>query len=414
MNILVLNTGSSSLKFQIIDTDIEKIEASEDKQLAKGIIERIGSQAVLTFEVPGQPKRKESMLIKDHKEAIQQIINWITADSTTIEGINSLQDIHAIGHRTVHGGEKFNGSIAISQDVISMIEECIDLAPLHNPANLKGIYAAKEAFGPMIPQVAVFDTAFHSTMPEEAYLYGIPYQYYLNYKIRKYGFHGTSHRFVSYRYRTLAGIPREKTNIITMHMGNGCSACAIKNGVSVDTSMGMTPLEGMMMGTRAGDIDPSIIEYIAHKESIPFEEVFSVLNKRSGLTGISGLTNDMRDLEDEMARGDRRAKLAIEMFSYRAKKYIGSYLAVLNGAQAICFTGGIGENGPIPRMQICGEMSALGVELDPELNEIAIRGKEMKISTPNSKVEVWVIPTNEELIIARDTYRIVANVPRPW
>ncbi len=415
MNILVLNCGSSSIKFQIIDTDLEKIEKSEDVQLAKGLIERIGSQSLVSLQISGQSAIKEAVALKDHKAALQFIINWLSSATTKIPGINGLKDIHAIGHRTVHGAEKFANSVRIDSDVISMIEDCIDIAPLHNPANLKGIYAAKEAFGADIPQVAVFDTAFHSTMPDEAYMYAIPYQYYSRYRIRKYGFHGTSHRFVAYRYRKLKNLTRQETKVITMHLGNGCSGCAIDNGVSIDTTMGMTPLEGLMMGTRSGDIDPSIIEYIAHKEATSCEEVFSILNKRSGLTGISGLTNDMRDLEEEeIEHGDRRAKLAIDMFCYRVKKYIGSYLAVLNGAQAVCFTGGIGENSPIVRSRVCSNMENLGIKIDEELNQAVIRGKETKISSEDSKVEVWVIPTNEELIIARDTCRIVLNVPKPW
>lgn len=413
MNILVLNCGSSSIKFQIIDTDLEKIEKSEDVQLAKGLIERIGSQSLVSLQISGQSTVKEAVALKDHKAALQFIINWLSSKDTKIPGINGLKDIHAIGHRTVHGGEKFANSVRIDSDVITMIEDCIDLAPLHNPANLKGIHAAKEAFGPDIPQVAVFDTAFHSTMPDEAFMYGIPYQYYSRYRVRKYGFHGTSHRFVAYRFRKLRNITREETKVITMHLGNGCSGCAIDKGVSVDTTMGMTPLEGLMMGTRSGDIDPSIIEYIAHKEATSCEEVFNILNKRSGLTGISGLTNDMRDLEDEeVHHGDRRAKLAIDMFSYRVRKYIGSYMAALNGAQAIIFTGGIGENSALIRSRVCSGMENLGIKIDEEKNHNMTRGTETKISTDDSKVEIWVIPTNEELIIARDTCRIVLNVPK--
>lgn len=409
MNILVLNTGSSSLKFQIIDTDYEKIEKSEDKQLAKGLIERIGSdKADLTFQITGQDKQKKTMPLADHKQAIDEIVNWLTDSNTHIDGISSLKDIHAIGHRTVHGGEKFSSSVRIDENVVSMVEECVGLAPLHNPANLKGIAAASETFGKDIPQVAVFDTAFHTTMPEKAYLYAVPYNYYTDYKVRKYGFHGTSHRFVSYRYRTLKGLTPEQTKIITMHMGNGCSACAIDHGKSIDTSMGMTPLEGMMMGTRAGDLDSSLIEYVAHKENVSCEEIFNVINKKSGLFGVSGLTNDMRDLEAEAQKGHKRAQIALDMFAYRAKKYIGSYMAAMNGADAIIFTGGIGENGFEARANICNGLTAIGIEIDPELNAKAIRGAEMKISSSTSKVEVWVIPTNEELIIARDTFRIVS------
>ena len=409
MNILVLNTGSSSLKFQIIDTDYEKSKSNTDKQLAKGLIERIGSErSDMTFQVIGSDKVKKSAVLPDHKAAIQEIINWLTSDETHIEGIKSLADIEAIGHRTVHGGEKFNGSVAVDENVVKMITECVDLAPLHNPANLKGINAVYETFGREIPQVAVFDTAFHTTLPKKAYIYPVPYSYYSDYKVRKYGFHGTSHRYVAERYRELAGKSIEDTNIITMHMGNGCSATAIKHGKSIDTSMGMTPLEGMMMGTRAGDIDASLVEFVAHKENVPCEEIFKVINKKSGLLGVSGVTNDMRDLTAEAGKGNPRAKLAIEMFAYRAKKYIGSYLAAMNGADAIVFTGGIGENNIETRAMICGDLDFLGIKLDPQLNAQA-RGKEMIISSADSKVVVWVIPTNEELIIARDTFRIVSE-----
>lgn len=412
MNVFVLNCGSSSLKFQIIETDLELIDKGKDRQLAKGLIERIGSQAIITYKIGDKTVEKQAIALRDHKAALNHIITWINHPNTTIPGIKSLEDVHAIGHRIVHGGEKFQHSILIDDKVIAGIEDCIDLAPLHNPANLKGIYAARETFGPNIPQVAIFDTAFHSSMPEDAYLYPIPYEYYIRYKIRKYGFHGTSHRFVAYRYRMLENKSQENSKIITLHLGNGCSACAIKNGKSIDTSMGMTPLEGLMMGTRSGDIDPQVVEVIAHKEGTSLEEVFNILNKRSGLLGISGLTNDMRDLEqEESGHNDRRAALAIDMFAYRVKRYIGNYLAVLNGADAICFTGGIGENGADVRKKICENMDYLGIVIDDQLNQEAIRGKEMKISTPESKIDVYVIPTNEELVIARDTVRVVNNIP---
>ena len=412
MNVFVLNCGSSSLKFQIIETDLELIEKGKDRQLAKGLIERIGSQAIITYKIEGKPAEKVAVALRDHKAALSNIITWINHPNTTIPGIKSLEDIHAVGHRVVHGGERFQHSTLIDDKVITGIEDCIDLAPLHNPANLKGIYASRETFGLDIPQVAIFDTAFHSTMPEEAYLYPIPYEYYIRYKIRKYGFHGTSHRFVAYRYRLLENREKENSKIITLHLGNGCSACAIKDGKSIDTSMGMTPLEGLMMGTRSGDIDPQVIEVIAHKEGTSIEEVFNILNKRSGLLGISGLTNDMRDLEEEESgHNDRRAALAIDMFAYRVKRYMGNYLALLNGADAICFTGGIGENGADVRKKICSNLENLGIEIDDNLNQQAIRGKEMKISSPSSKIDIYVIPTNEELVIARDTVRVVNNVP---
>jgi len=320
MNILVINCGSSSLKFQIVQTDLELIEKQADKQLAKGLIERIGSQALISYKADGQPAFKTTAPIRDHKSAIMHLIQWITSEESKIPGINSLEDINAVGHRTVHGGETFSQSVKIDNDVIKCLEDNIDLAPLHNPANIKGIKAAREVFGLSIPQVGIFDTSFHQTMPEENYLYAIPYQYYRRYKIRKYGFHGTSHRFVALRYRVLENLPKEKTNIITLHLGNGASACAIKGGKSIDTSMGFTPLEGLIMGTRCGDIDPSVVEFISHKEASTMDEVFNMLNKRSGIMGISGLTNDMRDLlEEEAEHQDRRAILAVKMFSQRIK-----------------------------------------------------------------------------------------------
>jgi acetate kinase len=414
MNILVLNCGSSSLKFQIIDTDLEKIEKNEDRELARGLIERIGSEALITLKVEGKASIKSTAPIRDHKAAIQYIIKWVTNPDTGIPGINSLEDIHAIGHRTVHGGEEFKSSVKIDNEVIAKMEDNIELAPLHNPANLKGIYAAREVFGPSVPQVAIFDTAFHSTMPETAYLYAIPYQYYRRYKIRKYGFHGTSHRYIAYRYRVLTGKTKEETNIITLHLGNGSSACAIKKGKSIDTSMGFTPLEGLMMGTRCGDIDPTIIDFLHHKEGASLDEIFNMLNKRSGLLGISGLTNDMRDLEIEIAEHqDRRAQLAIDMFCSRVVKYIGAYLATMNGADAICFSAGIGENGPEVREKVCKHLEFLGVKIDKKVNNKTIRGKEGLISTPDSTMKVFVIPTNEELVIARDTCRVVLNAPLP-
>ncbi|TAL69718.1 MAG: acetate kinase [Bacteroidetes bacterium] len=415
MNIFVLNCGSSSLKFQIIETDLDLIKDDKDRTLAKGLIERVGSQAIITFQVEGHPPVKQAAPLRDHKAALNYVIKWITDSETDIPGIRSLEDIHAIGHRVVHGAERFKKSVRIDKEVIEGIEDCIDLAPLHNPANLKGIYAAREQFGPNTPQVAVFDTSFHSTMPEISYLYAIPYQTYRRFKVRKYGFHGTSHRYISYRYRKLTGREREDTNIITLHLGNGSSACAIKGGNSLDTSMGMTPLDGLMMGTRCGDIDPTVIEYLMHKEGTSIDEVFNVLNKRSGVLGISGLTNDMRDLLDEIKEHqDRRAILAVDMFCAKVRKYIGAYIAEMNGADAICFAGGIGENSFDIRKKIITGLDWLGIEIDDSRNEQAYGGKQMKISSDDSKVEIYVIPTNEELILARDTLRVVLNVPRIW
>jgi acetate kinase len=413
MNVLVLNCGSSSLKFQIIQTDIQKIEKDADRPLARGLIERIGSQALVTLQAADRPAVKHAAPLRDHRAALDHIIKWIISDESQIPDISSLADIHAVGHRVVHGAEQFAKSIIIDDKVIRGIEDCIDLAPLHNPANLKGIHAARELLGAGIPAVAVFDTSFHATMPEISFLYAIPYQLYRRHKIRRYGFHGTSHRYVAYRYRQLTGKSREDTNLITLHLGNGCSACAIKNGVSHDTSMGLSPLEGLVMGTRGGDLDPAVLEFLSHKEGMSMNEIDTLLNKQSGLLGISGLTNDMRDLlEEAKDHQDRRASLAINIFAQRAKKYIGSYLAEMNGADAIIFTGGIGENAAPIRSLICADLGWLGIEIDEKLNNEKISGKEGEINTGKSRVKVFVIPTNEELLIARDTVRCISNVPR--
>jgi acetate kinase len=413
MNILVLNCGSSSLKFQIIQTDLEMIEKVADKQLAKGLIERIGSQALVSLQAAGKTAVKHAAPLRDHRAALDHVIKWIVSKDAQIPDIQSLADIHAVGHRVVHGAEQFTKSTIITDAVIRGIEDCIDLAPLHNPANLKGIHAARELLGTGIPAVVVFDTSFHSTMPETSFLYAIPYQLYRRHKIRRYGFHGTSHRYVAYRYRQLTGKTREETNVITIHLGNGCSACAIKNGVSFDTSMGLSPLEGLVMGTRSGDIDPAVLEFLSHKEGMSMSEIDTLLNKQSGLLGISGLTNDMRDLlEEAKDHQDRRATLAINIFAQRAKKYIGSYLAELNGADALIFTGGIGENAATIRQRICANLEWLGIEIDEQLNNEKVGGKEGEINTHKSRVKVFVIPTNEELLIARDTVRCIVDVPK--
>lgn len=407
MNILVLNCGSSSLKFQIISTDLEKIANNADIRLAEGHIERIGGAGLITFKAKGKESHRSAAPVRDIKTALETVLRWIS-ETADIEGINSLADIQAIGHRVVHGGEKFKQSVMIDEEVLRGIEDCIELAPLHNPANIKGIVAAREIFGKAIPQAAIFDTAFHQTLPETSYLYALPYQFYRRHKIRRYGFHGTSHRYISYRYRTLNNIPREKVNVITLHLGNGCSIAAIKGGHSMDTSMGLTPLEGLVMGTRSGDLDPAIIDFIAAKEGLTVQEIETLLNKQSGLLGISGLTNDMRELLAEAEEsGDRRAKLAIDIFCYRVRKYIGSYLAAMNGTDAIIFSGGIGENSPKVRSLICQELKWIGVEIDEDLNNAQIKGNKGMISTESSRPKVWVIPTNEELLIARDTVRLI-------
>ena len=414
MNILVLNCGSSSLKFQIIETDLDLIEKNADVQKAKGLVERIGSQSLVTLQAAGKAPLKQAAGLRDHRAALDYVVRWIISPEAMVPGIHSLADIHAVGHRVVHGAEKFTKSVIIDEAVIRGIEDCIDLAPLHNPANLRGITSARDLLGPGVPQVAVFDTSFHSTMPETAYLYAIPYQLYRRHKIRRYGFHGTSHRYVAYRYRQLAGKEFEDTNVITLHLGNGCSACAIKKGALVDTSMGLTPLEGLVMGTRGGDMDPAVLEYLWHKEAMTMAEIDAVLNKQSGLLGLSGLTNDMRELlDEEREHQDRRATLAIEIFCQRIRKYIGAYLAEMGGADAIVFTGGIGENSSPIRQRVCTGLEWLGIEVDPEINGKLV-GKEGEITKSGSRVRTFVIPTNEELLIARDTVRCVRNVPRRW
>jgi acetate kinase len=418
MNILVLNCGSSSVKFQLISTDAEKIENNTDLRLAFGIIERIGGPALVSFSVVNADgtnrTQREAMPLRDHSAAIEKIVQWIISSDASIPGITSYANIEAIGHRVVHGGEALTRSMLINDEVIRQIEDCIDLAPMHNPQNLRGIYAIAKVFGGNAKQAATFDTAFHHTLPEHAYLYAIPYQLYRRHKIRRYGFHGVSHRYVQFRYRTLLDLEREEVNVISIHLGNGCSVCAIKGGYSIDTSMGMTPLEGLVMGTRSGDIDPAIVEHLAVKEGYSVTDVESVLNKQSGLLGISGLTNDMRELVAEAVENDdRRAKLAIEIFAYRVRKYIGSYLAAMNGASAVIFTGGIGENSNYVRGKIVDGLEWLGISLDDTLNLGMTRGKEGKISADGSRLEAWVIPTNEELMIARDTYRCVMGLESP-
>lgn len=410
MNVLVLNCGSSSLKFQLISTSLEQIERRADRTLAKGQIERIGGAATLSFQTDGNDPVRSARPIRDIRAALDAVLQWIASDEAAIEGVDGLADIQAIGHRVVHGGEKFSQSVLITDEVIRGIEDCIELAPLHNPANIQGIQAARSFFGKTMPQAVVFDTAFHHTLPEHVYLYAIPYQFYRRHKIRRYGFHGTSHRYIAYQYRTLNGIPREQVNIITLHLGNGSSIAAIRDGNSIDTSMGLTPLEGLVMGTRSGDIDPAIIEFICDKEGLSVHEADNLLNKQSGLLGISGLTNDMRELIAEADEsGDRRARLAIEIFCYRIQKYIGAYLAAMNGTDSVIFSGGIGENSARIRSVICGGLSWVGLELDEAKNEECVGGREGVISSDASRVKVSVIPTNEELLIARDTVRLISG-----
>jgi acetate kinase len=408
MNVLVLNCGSSSLRFQVIATDLDAIERDADRRLAQGRVERVGGHALITLQVGNRPRVIEEAPLRDHRAAVEWVLRWIVSAESGIESVRSLSDLHAVGHRVVHGGERFQQSVRIDADVLSGIEECVELAPLHNPANLKGIRAARAILGEGVPDVAVFDTAFHATMPEVSYLYGIPYQYYRRFKLRRYGFHGTSHRYVAYRYRKLRGLPKEKVNIVTLHLGNGCSACAIREGRSFDTSMGFTPLEGLVMGTRSGDLDPSIVEYLCEKEGVSLQETTAILNRQSGLLGISGLTADMRDLlAEEAEHDDRRAHLAIEVFCQRVRKYLGAYVAALGCADAVVFAGGIGENSPEVRARICAGLECLGLALDPERNAALADGRAGPITKEGSRLAAWVIPTDEELLIARDTVRVV-------
>ena len=413
MNVLVLNCGSSSVKFQLIATDLEQIAQDTDVRLAHGIIERIGGAAIITFTTDGSAPQRSAAPVRDTRAAVDIILRWIISDESGIADVNSFADVHAVGHRVVHGGERFSKSVLITDEVQRGIEDGIELAPLHNPANIAGITAARASLGAGVPQVAVFDTAFHQTLPDYAYLYAVPYQLYRRHRIRRYGFHGTSHRYVAYRYRTLRGIPRDATNVITLHLGNGCSIAAIREGNCIDTSMGLTPLEGLVMGTRSGDIDASVVDFIGSKEGLSAAEVESLLNKQSGLLGISGLTDDMRELLAEAHENDdRRARLAVEIFCYRARKYIGAYLAAMNGADAIVFTGGIGQNSPEVRAKICEGLAWLGIQIDATRNTAHTSGREGQISAEDSRVGVYVIPTNEELLIARDTVRVVTGAPQ--
>ena len=413
MNIFVINAGSSSLKFQVIATDLERIRLDQDELLCRGQIERIGGEAIITVQNRAGLRQKLPAPIRDVSAALDYVLRWLASDRSGIDEIRSLGDIHAAGHRVVHGGEVFNESVIIDDEVLKGIEDCIDLAPLHNPNNLRGIRALREIFGQATPQVAVFDTAFHTSIPEYAYLYALPYHLYRRHRIRRYGFHGTSHRYVAFRYRTLRGLTREQTHIITLHLGNGCSAAAIREGHTMDTSMGLTPLEGLVMGTRSGDPDPAIINLIATKEGLSTHEVDSLLNTQSGLLGISGLTNDMKVLEQELREhDDRRVRLAIEVFCYRARKYIGAYLASMGGADAIVFTGGIGEHSPEIRGRICAGLEWAGLTVDAAQNQ-QIVGREGRISNEGSRLHAWVIPTNEELLIARDTVRCVLGESHP-
>ena len=395
MNVLVINCGSSSLKYQLIDSQTEAV-------LAKGLCERIGIDGRLVYEKAGCDKEVTEAAMPTHKQAIQLVLEALV--NPTTGAIADLTAIDAVGHRVVHGGEKFATSTVLTEEVIAVIEECNDLAPLHNPANLIGIRACQELM-PNVPMVAVFDTAFHQTMPEIAYMYGLPYEYYEKYSVRRYGFHGTSHSYVSKRAADILGKDYSELKTIVCHLGNGASICAVNGGKSVDTSMGLTPLEGLIMGTRSGDVDPSILDFIAQKENLTLSEVMNVLNKKSGVEGISGVSSDFRDLAAAAKEGNHRAELAIDAFAYRVVKYIGAYVAAMNGVDAICFTAGLGENDAATRAKIVANLEYLGIAIDAEKN--SIRGEEVVISTADSKVKVLTIPTNEELAICRETVALV-------
>jgi len=401
MKVLVLNSGSSSVKYQFIETSTREV-------LAKGQVERIGmDDAVLTHIRADGDTVKISAEILDHNIAIEYVIAVLLSKNHGV--IKDKSEIDAVGHRVVHGGEVFSDSVLITDEVIEKIRENIELAPLHNPHNLRGIMACKRLL-PDTPQVAVFDTAFHQKMPEYAFIYGLPYELYKKYKIRRYGFHGTSHRYVSHRASEILGVPIEKLKIITAHLGNGCSMSAVKFGVSIDTTMGFTPLEGLLMGTRSGDIDPAIVLYVMSKEGLSMSEANALLNKHSGLLGISGVSSDMREIIQEMKNGNPRAKLAFDVFCYRIKKYIGAYASAMGGVDAIVFTAGIGENSPDVRKKVCEGLEFLGIKIDDEKNNSP--EKEKIITTEDSKVKVLVIPTNEELVIALDTAEIVSRMAK--
>ena len=395
MNVLVINCGSSSLKYQLINSDTEAV-------LAKGLCERIGIDGRLVYQLAGHDKEITEAPMPTHKEGIQMVLDALVNPKTG--AVKSLSEIDAVGHRVVHGGEKFAQAVVLNEDVLAKVEECNELAPLHNPANLIGIRVCQELM-PGVPMVGVFDTAFHQTMPQKAYLYGLPYEYYEKYKVRRYGFHGTSHSFVSKRLAEFLNLDYNNSRLIVAHLGNGASISAVLDGKCVDTSMGLTPLEGLVMGTRSGDIDPAIMEFIAKKENLDIDGIMDVLNKKSGVEGLSGVSSDFRDLEAAYHEGNPRAIAACEVFAYRVAKYIGAYVAAMNGVDAIAFTAGIGENTSFIREKILAYFGYLGITMDKEAN--MVRGEDKIISTPDSKVTVCIIPTNEELAIARETVALV-------
>jgi acetate kinase len=397
MKILVINTGSSSLKYQLIDMTNESV-------LAKGLCDRIGiDNSFLKHTKTGSDAVVIEVEMPNHKVAIKQVINALIDEKIGV--IKDMSEISAVGHRVVHGGEKFHDSVIIDKNVTQAIKDCIELAPLHNPPNIVGIEACQQVMGMDTPMVAVFDTAFHQTMPKYAYLYALPYEMYEKYGVRKYGFHGTSHKFVAQRAAAMLGKPIEELKILTCHLGNGASICAVRNGKSIETSMGFTPLAGLAMGTRSGTIDPAVVSYLMEKEKMSIKEINDFLNKKSGVLGISGVSSDFRDIQAAAEEGNERADLAINMFCYRVKKYIGEYAAVMDGVDAVVFTAGVGENDGRVRAEVCSYLGYLGITVDVEANKL--RGADIMISTPDSKVKVYVIPTNEELVIARETVALL-------
>jgi acetate kinase len=410
MKVLVLNCGSSSIKYQLIETSLELIASNADRAIARGAVERIGtSGANHTHVIDGRPKRSEIAELLDHGVAIAEILKKLMDPEAGV--VQAAADIDAVGHRVVHGGERFRDSALATPEVAQAVEDCSDLAPLHNPHNLRGYQAAQRVL-PDVPHVFVFDTAFHQTLPAHAYLYGLPYALYTRHAIRRYGFHGISHRYVSWRSQALLGRPREETRLITCHLGNGASACAIDRGRSIDTSMGFTPLEGLLMGTRCGDLDPAVLFHVMHKEELTEHQATTMLNKHSGLYGVSGVSNDMVELLTAEAQGNERAALAIETFCYRLTKYIAAYTAALGGADAVIFTGGIGENAPSIRARAVRGLAFMGIEIDEGKNAAAV-AREADVSADGSRIRALVIPTNEELLIARDTLRLVTGVLHP-
>ena len=407
MKVLVLNCGSSSVKFQVIETSLEMIEANSDRMLARGGVEKIGlSDSRLAIEVPGRKPYQEFGEILEHRAAVERVLKVLVHPEHGV--LANVTEIEAVGHRMVHGGEKFASSVLVTPEVEAMLEECVVLAPLHNPHNLRGLAAARSLLAG-VPHVAVFDTAYHQSMPPKAFIYGLPYELYTRHAIRRYGFHGTSHRFVAIRTAGLLGRPLEELRIVTCHLGNGCSMAAVDRGHSVDTTMGFTPLEGLLMGTRSGDVDAAILPWVMAMEELTLSQLNAMLNKHSGLFGISSVSSDMREIEAACAAGNKRAQLAFDIFCYRIKKYIGAYAAAMAGVDAVTFAGGIGENSALVRASVMDGLAFLGLDLDADANRNAPRGQEVVISKPGSRGAVVVIPTNEERVIARDTVRVLGN-----